>query len=172
MIRDTILILIFSRKCNPILSLSRHLHASFGIWNVALLLRRIGVPPLLRCCVPDDTAPALMMDLLLSSIACTCASIVAQKASIGTSTLSSPNGLRMKRRARKEESVRIRRLLLVKMVVVVVTYSTSFEPITMRNMIIMDARKTMIGVIQPMDIDQTTDAIIKNVMQLVMVMAS
>ena len=62
--------------------------------------------------------------------------------------------------------------LVMSMVVVVVTYSTSFEPITMRNMMIMDARKTMIGVIQPMDIDQTTDAIIKNVMQLVMVMAS
>ena len=79
---------------------------------MALLLRRIVVPTLLRCCVPDDTA--LITDLLLSSIACTCASIVAQKASIGTSTLSSPNGLRMKRRARKEESVRIRRLLRVK----------------------------------------------------------
>ena len=62
--------------------------------------------------------------------------------------------------------------LVMSMVVVVVTYSTSFEPITMRNMMIMDARKTMIGVIQPMAIDQTTDAIIKKAMQLVMVMAS
>ena len=90
------------------LSLSRHLYASFGIWNVALLLRRIVAPPLLCCCVPDDTA--VMMDLLLSSIACTCASIVAQKSSIGISTLSSPNGLKMKKARRKY----VRRLLRVK----------------------------------------------------------
>ena len=110
-----------------------------------------------------------MIDLLLSSIACTCASIVAQKSSMGISTLSSPNGLRMKK-ARTSENVTARQKRNLSMVVV--TYSTSFEPMTMRNMIIMDARKTMIGVIQPMDIDQTTDAIMKNVIQLVMVMAS
>ena len=60
-----------------------------------MLLRRIGIP-LRRCCFPDDTA--VMIDLLLSSIACTCASIVAQKSSMGISTLSSPNGLNRARR--------------------------------------------------------------------------
>ena len=80
--------------------------------------------------------------MLLWSIACTCASIVAQKRPIGISTLSVPKG------------------------------STNFVPITMRNMIIMDARKTTMGVIQPIAADQTTLASRKKTMKLVIVIAS
>lgn len=50
--------------------------------------------------------------------------------------------------------------------------STSFVPITIRNMMIVDANARIIGVVQPIDTEHTTDAIRKNEMKLFMVIAS